>query len=111
MQDLKLKQEDVVLYHEGKPLATEFLKSERDYVYYTAIAPTVGQFVIGKAAPIPQPLPEVAAGEALPTPAVAEEPAEPTPDALVGKSAEQPLEEEKLSFWSRIVNFFRKLFG
>lgn len=107
MQDLKLKQEDVVLYHEGTPLVTEFEKSERDYAYYTAVAPTVGQFVIGKAAPVPESLPEAVVEEALPLPAVAEEQTEP----LVGKSAEQSAAEEQLSFWGRIVNFFRKLFG
>ena len=98
LQELKLAAKDVTLYLEGEPLATELLKTDRGYVYYQALAPTVGQFVIGKAAP----------AAALPgeEPKAIEEALEP----LVGKSAEQQ-SEEKVGFFARIWNFLKGLFS
>src|SRR3989338_2647429 len=108
LQELKLAAKDVTLYLEGEPLATELLKTDRGYVYYQALAPTVGQFVIGKAAPaaaLPGEEPK-AIEEALPLPEVPAEADEP----LVGKSAEQQ-SEEKVGFFARIWNFLKGLFS
>ncbi|MDP3640390.1 MAG: hypothetical protein Q8R53_04280 [Nanoarchaeota archaeon] len=106
LQELKLAAKDVTLYLDGEPLATELLKNDHGYVSYQALAPTVGQFVIGKAAPAAElPVEEPkAVEEALPLPEV------PVEQPLVGKSAEQ-LPEEKVGFFARIWNFLKGLFS
>lgn len=113
---------DVHLYVNGQELPTTLLKDlpatltnvAAGYLYYEAISPEMGNFVIGRAAPL------VTTAEITTTPGIAEEPAQVTPAAeeeptgagepLVGKAGEQTLPAEG-NFWTKIVSFFKNLFN
>lgn len=109
--ELGLANQDSKLYLDGEELETTQTKIEGNYVYYEAIAPNLGEFVIGKAKPKPKPEPEpveeTIVGKVPETPEpIEEEPEiEETPPVI-----EQPTPVEE-GFFSKIINFFKNLFS
>ncbi len=106
---------DLKLFYDGQEAATTFVKKDGRYVYYSATAQGVGNFVIGKAAPpaqIIQPSPETAPQisedenplESLETSEVTA----PETLPLAGQAAATPANN---GFWARIKVFFENLFG
>ena len=129
---LKIKEQDLLnknvaisdlqLYVNGKAAETTYTKKERDYVYYTATATELGEFVIGrKAEELPKaPVKEVVQSppkeQTVPTEVNVEEKQLEDSNALVGKAEQLPPVEEtgpvvKESFWQKITNFFKNLFS
>ncbi len=118
LQGKGISKGDVRVFRNGEEVETKFTKEEGRYFYYTATAPGIGEFVIGKSAPKA----EAAATEpAILEEAVSEEPVPeepamittsiPTEEAaapLVGRAAAEP---EAEGFWGSISKFFRELFG
>ena len=81
---------DVRLYQSRKELETVLTKKEGDYVYYSATADSLGQFVIGKVAPkeesrITTAKEEVVAPE--PAASVVEQPKVIQPENIAGEAA------------------------
>ena len=93
LQSAGLTSKDIFLYHNGKRLDTSFVEQKDNFFYFKATSNGLGDFVIGKAN-----LAKV--GEAI-TVVVPEQPRQEEP---------APMPEEKLSFWARIVLFFKGLF-
>ncbi len=115
LHSLGISQGDLKVFHNRKEVETTFTKQEGKYFYYTATAPGVGEFVIGKAAPLEiisdlseEIGEEPAAAEILPTETAA--PAEPRLETapLVGEAIRQPA---PTGLWAGIKAFFSELFG
>jgi len=120
LNELGLSKGDVKLYLNNKELGTKMLDTkstitENGHVYYTATSSDIGEFVIGKAAekvePVPEEIiPEAPVVEKVPEPIIEElEEVVEEPVPLVGKAIEQEPEGE--SFFSKIIDFFKGLFG
>lgn len=94
---------DIVLYHGGEELPTLRSKTERSYIYYTAISPGIGSFIIGKSQ-------EKFAKEELEEaePIVEEEIPPEEPEKEVSEAIQK--EEVKISLWERFVKFLKRLF-
>lgn len=121
LNNIGLNKNEVKVYKESQELPTTLTRIEAGYAYYTATAPNVGEFVIGKkAAPVAalvvipsSPLPEVtpqSAVETAPQPETAAaqpETQQPEAQPLVGRAAEQ---EESAGVFQKTVDFFKNLF-
>ena len=107
---------DVQIFRNGEGVETIFTKQEGRYFSYTATAPGIGDFVIGKAA--------LTMEEVTAEPATLEEAAVPEEQAPAMITTSLPTEEEALlvrqaaaepeaetGFWSSIRRFFERLFG
>lgn len=89
---LGITQDNLFLYSDRKEITLEKIKEEGDYIYYTATAPAMGEFVLGKIA-IPQ-------KSTLPS-----EEAVPESDEKEEKIKEAiPIKEEKKSFWQKFLD-------
>ncbi|MEK6969309.1 MAG: hypothetical protein AABW48_02685 [Nanoarchaeota archaeon] len=113
---------DLHLYVNGQELPATLLQDLPDslanaaagYLYYEAISPEMGTFVIGRATPL------VTTSEITTTTGITEESSQVTPAAeeeptgvgapLVGKAGEQTLPAEG-NLWTKIVSFFKNLFN
>mgnify|MGYP001558454597 CR=1 FL=1 len=113
-----ISRDDLRLYHNGKEYPLQLLKYSYGYLYFVGNVPSMGNFVLGRVA-VAENVTAVAEkkpGEALPeteVPAPAVEEPEEMPEEelpLAGKAAELPAEREEKSFWTRITDFFRRLF-
>ena len=103
---------DLRLFYEGQETETTFLKKDGRYVYYTAQATGVGNFVIGKAAPEnilveTEPVVEESEPEEMGEIPSTGEISAPEPSPLVGQAIGEP----QIGFWARIRAFFGSLFG
>ncbi len=119
--DLKIKETDLLgkgiaiydlkLFESGKELPTTITKQNGGYVYYTAVASNVGNFVAGKAAPreeskittAKEVVPEEPVVESAPA---VEEPV-PVPENIVGEAAG----EVQTSSWERFKEFWARFWG
>lgn len=109
-----ISQGDLRVVHNGKEIEMKLTKSEGRYLYYTVTAPSIGDFVIGKAAPViivPALVPEPAVVPDVP---LAEEvvDVEPMPETapLVGEAVQQP-GQVTIGFWAKVRNFFGQFLG
>lgn len=108
---------DVRVFLDGGAVETTFAKEEGRYFYYTATAPGIGEFVIGKTASKmeeataePAGMEEaVVPGEQEPARITMSIPTEEPAAPLVGQAAAEP--EAETGFWSSISKFFERLFG
>ena len=125
---LKFKEEDIlnkgiapsdlVVYRDGSVLKTTLTKKQGGYVYYTATTGSLGTFVVGKApkqqAPAVEEAPEVIVPvkEAVPKAPEQQEVVEEVPpeEAVAGKAAGQESSGTE-GAWSRVVGFWKRLFG
>lgn len=114
-----ISRNDLRLYHQGKEYQLQLLKVDHGYLYYVVTVPSMGSFVLGRVAVAEKATVEEKVEEEKETPVVGEQapeeaaeelPEEPKEEPLVGKAAELPV-EEKLSLWSRLVQFFKNLFS
>ena len=108
---------DLKLHVNEKELQTNYVKSEKGYLYFTATSPEFGEFVIGRRGVLE--VVEIKGVESLPVTeevpvAVEEEPAVveeiTTEDStLVGQAVSTGKEE--VGFFRKIANFFKGLFN
>ncbi len=105
-----ISKRDVRVFRNGEEVGTIFTTEEGRYFYYTATAPGIGNFVIGKAAPRVVVSEQMEEGAEEPTTEVV--PVESVPEAtpLVGEVIQQPAQVQ-IGFWERIKAFFGELFG
>ncbi|MDO8656663.1 MAG: hypothetical protein Q7K45_05480 [Nanoarchaeota archaeon] len=109
-----ISQGDLRVVHNGKEIEIRLTKSEGRYLYYTATAPSIGDFVVGKAAlviVVPALVPEPAVVPDVP---LAEEAVdvEPIPETapLVGEAVQQP-GQVTIGFWAKVRDFFGQFLG
>lgn len=100
---------DLRLYHGLKEYPLQLLKVNYGNLYYIVTVPSMGKFVLGKAAVAEKETVTTITKE--PPEAVEEIPPEEKPAPLVGRAAEQSAEMEGKSLWARIAGFFRNLFS
>ncbi len=110
-----ISQGDLSVFHDGEEVETTFTQQEGRYFYYTATAPSVGEFVIGKAAPAEETggTEEVVLSEEIPAETITTVVPEEFPDEesapLAGQAAAEA--EAQGGFWAGIKAFLSKLFG
>lgn len=120
LQGKGISKGDAQVFRNGEEVETKFTKEEGRYFYYTATAPGIGEFVIGKAAPEaekaatttePVVIEEAVPEEQEPSRITTSMPPETTEGSaapLAGKAAAEP---EAEGFWGSISKFFERLFG
>ncbi len=115
---------DVRLYANGQELPTTLLPAQElpatlvnaaeGYLFYEATSPEMGDFVIGRVAPVVTEITTSTGITEEPSPVTVTLATEEEPlgvgEPLVGKAGEQALPEES-GFWAKIVSFFRNLFN
>lgn len=95
----KISENDVKIYQNNQELATKLFERSKDHLFYSAVAPSVGDFVIGKST-----IQMIEIGEEKVTRKIII-PAQPQKE----QPAPSAPEEEK-GFFTRIAEFFRRLF-
>ena len=93
-----ISQGDVRLFVNGEKLDTVFDKSKDGYLYYKAVSPSLGEFIIGK-----EMVKEVeVVNDVVPEPVV---------EVVDERVVEEEVVEEEAGFFASIGNFFKGLFN
>ena len=105
MLDNNIRVNELKIFLNNEVLETKFVKVDRGRVYYDAVSPEIGEFVLGKAAVVEKPLEEV-------VPVVEESVETDVEQPIVEEPIEPMLQQpEEKGFFTKIKDFFANLFG